>query len=285
MSLLSAVAIDALLEARALEPVPGSVLLGYRGAATHVPADGVAQAVDHLNADSKMLEAAKLLARPSTVLELAEVNRERTPFVKRLYLSAERACAAMVTPAGVELEPLMSLRQLIDKLTTRLAGPHLEHGAPPIGLIEAEASLLAHLWGARGKAVTVAQTAEVCIAALVKLGVSRADAEKAIGVLETTKVLKRTPRGLTVAKDEAHALQSLWSGLVLELRAGPVDGSRAVTVVFVGPEGKRYQLERVPAAKSQAGEDSLVFHSFSRVGVKQRLTNLLGAGSHREAGE
>jgi hypothetical protein len=228
---------------------------------------------------SSALEVARIIAQARVVFEVAEVKRGAAPFTTRVYVFGARACAAELLAGGLEAESVMPLAQVIDRLAARLAGP----AVPAVSLLPSEIRVIAWLWPEQKKSLAVAQSPDACVEGLVNAGLSSTEAQAVIATLQQTSALVSSSRGLTVSKPLVPVLESFWSGQLLELKIGTVDRSRSSTLLYVGADRHRFQMERVAATSWQrhaklrnvSDEELLVFQSQPRAAIKASLGPLL----------
>lgn len=252
----------------AIAPVPGSLMVASG------PGDSKAAAA--VRADAGLFDAAKILAGPTRVLEVTELERGAAPFTRRVYLRGERACAAVAVADGVEVEHPMSVAELCKQLAAKVAGPD----GPATSLLPSEIALVAHLWPGQKRSLANALRVEACVEALTGVGIAAGAASEAIASLRQTKLLGETTRGLAVPRGQALVLDAFWSGALLELKAGAFDGSQSTTLLFVGPQKQRFLVERLQAAvwKRAGGseEEPMVFQGLSRVAAQRVVAAALG---------
>ncbi len=268
MSLISRRAIDGLVASGAIAPVPGSLVMGA--------GPGDAKAAAAVKADAGSFDAVKVLAAPTRVLEVTELKRGAAPFMRRVYLRGERACAAGTVADGVRVEATMSVTDLCKQLAAKLAGPD---GAAT-ALLPSEVALVAHLWPEQKRSLANALSVEACVEGLTRAGIAAEAAREAIAALQQTKLLRPSARGLAVPRAQASVLESFWSGELLELKAGAFDGSQSTTLLFVGPEKQRYLVERLQTAVWQrtggSDEEPMVFQGLTRAAVQRVVAAALG---------
>lgn len=286
MSTLSWVALEGLVEAGLVRPLPGSLLHHLKAPYRSEPADR-AQALAALRGDQTSMAAAGILAHADAVLEVAEVQRGSAPVVLRAYVAGARACAAAVADDGVRIEAPVATKQLVEQLTRKLLCTSAAPGTQARGLLPSEVALVTQLWPAHGQGISTSQARRDALAALTTAGVGPKEADAALQALVQSGLLVADAAAVRVDASFFQPLEALFSGQLIELRTGALDGSTSATALFVGPESNRFELERLPAELWQrainagaraSDEDLLVFHRHTRAQLKQRLASMLPTG-------
>jgi hypothetical protein len=158
----------------------------------------------------------ELVARPSGWLRIIETPGEATPRILNVFIRGDIALRAVVDRKGFGLGCPISVVEMIEALSTQIAGPSKQTGTGGVYLTT-HLRLLTAIWRGTGKGVADLVSKQAAIDCLTRAGLDKADAEIAVRSLVGACVVENRQQ-LRLDDRLKHWAARLWSGQFVEFQ-------------------------------------------------------------------